>query len=434
MQPFDFLAILLTLAATFSWINQRWLKLPTTIGVMMISLALSLVLLAPIPGTDGLEHQVQAMLDEMDLGRTLLHGVLSFLLFAGALRVRLRDLAQHKWVIGALASASVVISTMLVGAGAYLVLGWLGLPVPLLYCLLLGAVISPTDPIAVMGILKSAGAPKSLETQIAGESLFNDGVAVVVFLALLGAASGTGELTAEGLIGLFLREAVGGVILGGAAGWSALRMLSHLDDPKVEVLITLALACGSYALAESLELSAPIAVVTAGLMIGNAGRDSVMSPRTVEHVDTFWELVDEILNAVLFVHIGLEVMVISLAEDYVLAGLAAIPLVLLARAVSVALPIALMRRFRSASPAVVTILTWGGLRGGVSVALALSLPDGEVRDILVTVTYVVVAFSILMQGLTLAPVIRAKAAQAEKELSRTRLSEEGAPVPGAGAE
>lgn len=422
MNPFDILAILLTLAAIFSWINFRWLRLPTTIGLMMISLVMSLILLAPIPGTDDLESHVQAMLDEMDLGQTLLHGVLSFLLFAGALHVRLHDLAQQKWVISTLASASVAGSTFLVGGGAYLLFEWLELAVPLIYCLLLGALISPTDPIAVMGILKSAGAPKSLETQIAGESLFNDGVAVVIFLALLHAASGAGEISSAGLLGLFLREAVGGLILGVVAGWVALRMLSSIDSYKVGVLITLALACGSYALAENLDLSAPIAVVVAGLIIGNTGRDSVMSAQTTERVDSFWELVDEILNAVLFVQIGLEVMVISLAGDYVLAGVLTIPLALFARAVSVGLPIGLMRRFRSFSPGVVTLLTWGGLRGGVSVALALSLPDGETRDVLVTVTYVVVVFSILVQGLTLAPVIRAKAAQAERELSRTHFA------------
>jgi CPA1 family monovalent cation:H+ antiporter len=420
MYPIDLIAVLLTLAAGFSWFNQRWLKLPTTIGLMAISLAMSLVLLLPIPGTQGLEHDVRLMLNEMDLRQTLLHGVLGFLLFAGALHVRLTDLAQQKWVILTLASVGVVGSTLVVGGGAYALFGWLGISVPAIYCLLLGALISPTDPIAVLGILKSAGAPKSLENQIAGESLFNDGVSVVIFLALLGAASGAQEMTASGLAGLFLREAFGGLALGLAAGWIALRMLSSVDSYKVGVMITLALACGSYALADRLGVSAPIAVAVAGLMIGNMGRDSVISPLTMERVDDFWELVDEILNAVLFVHIGLEVMVISLSGEYVLAGLLTIPLVLFARAFSVGLPIGLMRRFRSFSPGVVTLLTWGGLRGGVSVALALSLPDSESRDILVTVTYLVVAFSILVQGLTLAPVIRVKAAQAEKELSRTR--------------
>jgi CPA1 family monovalent cation:H+ antiporter len=433
MQPFDILAILLTLAATFSWINHRWLGLPTTIGLMAISLVMSLVLLMPLPGTEALEAEVRGMLNQLDLGVTLLHGVLSFLLFAGALHVSLRDLARQRWVIGILASASVVGSTLLVGGGAYLVFGWLGLPVPLVYCLLFGALISPTDPIAVMGILKSAGAPESLEIQIAGESLFNDGVAVVIFLALLQVATGAAEVSPGGLAVLFIREAIGGLVLGVAAGWVALRMLASIDNYQVEVLITLALAAGSYALAEQLGLSAPIAVVVAGLMIGNTGRESVLSPRSTEHVDAFWGLVDEILNAVLFVHIGLEVMVISLAGDYVLAGVLAIPLVLLARALSVGLPIGIMRRFRSFSPGAVTLLTWGGLRGGVSVALALSLPDGEPRDILVTVTYVVVVFSILVQGLTLAPVIRAKAAQAEKELSRTRLPAEPA-APGTGTD
>ncbi len=419
MYPFDLIAVFLTLAAVFSWLNHRWLKLPTTIGVMAISLATSLVLLLPIPGMEGIEHDVRAMLATMDLRKTLLHGVLGFLLFAGALHVRLTDLAEHKWVILTLASASVVGSTMVVGAGAYALFGWLGIPVAAVYCLLLGALISPTDPIAVLGILKRAGAPRSLENQIAGESLFNDGVAVVIFLALFGMASGAQEITASGLAALLLQEAFGGLILGLAAGWIALRMLSGVDDYKVEVMVTLALASGSYALANRLGVSGPIAVAVAGLIVGNLGREAVMSPRTMERVDNFWELVDEILNAVLFVHIGLEVMVISLSGKYILAGLATIPLVLFARAVSVGLPIGIMRRFRSFSPGVVTLLTWGGLRGGVSVALALSLPDSDARDILVTVTYLVVAFSILVQGLTLGPVIQVKAAQAQQELSRT---------------
>ena len=425
MPLFDILAILITLSALFSWVNHRFLKLPTTIGLMLISLLMSLFLLAPIPFTDGLEHDVMLVLAGIDFDQTLLHGMLSFLLFAGALHVNLHDLARQGWVIGILASFGVVGSTFLVGGGAHLLFGWLGLEVPLIYCLLFGALISPTDPIAVMGILKSVGATKSLETKIVGESLFNDGVAVVVFLVLLRIAAGGEEVTAAGVAELLVHEGLGGLAFGLAAGWVALKMLSHVDNYQVEVLITLALAGGGYALAEHLHLSAPIAVVVAGLLIGNTGREQAMSDRTIEHLDTFWELIDEILNAVLFVIIGLEVMMISLAGHYLVAGLLAIPLVLTARLVSVGVPIGLMRRFRSFSPGVVTILTWGGLRGGISVAMALSLPEGEPRGVLVTVTYVVVVFSILVQGLTLGRVIRAKAGRAEKELSRTQLVEDG---------
>ncbi len=424
MPLFDIIAILITLSALFSWVNHRFLKLPTTIGLMLISLLMSLFLLAPIPFTDGLEQDVELMLASVDFDQTLLHGMLSFLLFAGALHVNLHDLAEQKWVIAILATAGVVGSTFLVGGGTYLMFGWLGLDIPIIYCLLFGSLISPTDPIAVMGILKSAGADKSLETKIAGESLFNDGVAVVVFLVLLRVATGGDEISAEGVLALFLNEAVGGLIFGLAAGWVALKMLCRVDNYQVEVLITLALAGGGYALAEHLSLSAPIAVVVAGLLIGNSGREQAMSDRTIEHLDTFWELVDDILNAVLFVFIGLEVMAISLAGEYLLAGLLAILVVLIARIVSVGLPIGIMRRFRSFSPGVVTVLTWGGLRGGVSVAMALSLPDGDPRDVLVTVTYVIVVFSILVQGLTLGPLVRTLAARAQKELSRTHVGED----------
>jgi len=422
MRPFHIITILLTLSATFSWINYRFLKLPTTIGLMLISLVMSLFLLAPIHGFEGFKGDAERMLASVHFDETLLHGMLSFLLFAGALRVNFQDLANHKWVIGILASAGVVGATFLVGGGAYLLFGWLGLDVPLVYCLLFGALIAPTDPIAVMGILKSAGAPKSLATQITGESLFNDGVAVVLFLVLVQIATGGVDVTTAGVLELFLRETVGGVIFGLAAGWIAHQMLRGVDNYQVAVLTTLAMAGGGYTLADQLHLSAPIAVVVTGLVIGNRERDRVMSGKTVEYLDAFWELVDEILNAVLFVIIGLEVMVISLSSDYLVAGVLAIPWVLFVRAVSVGFPIGIMRRFRSFSPGTVTILTWGGLRGGVSVALALSLPSGGARDLLVTVTYLVVVFSILVQGSTLAPLVRKKAARADKELSRTRVA------------
>jgi CPA1 family monovalent cation:H+ antiporter len=276
----------------------------------------------------------------------------------------------------------------------------------------------------VLGILKSAGAPKTLETKITGESLFNDGVAVVLFLVLLEIAVGSERVTAGSALTLFGQEALGGLALGLAAGGLAYLMLTRVDNYQVEVLITLALASGAYAMAEHFHISAPITVVIAGLLIGNQGRNGAMTPATVERLDDFWELVDEGLNAVLFVLIGLEVLVLTLNAQYILAGLLSIPLVIGARALSTGLPIAAMRRFRSMSPGVVAILTWGGLRGGISVALALSLPDGEVRDILVTATYIVVVFSILVQGLTLAPLVRRVAARAEVEMQRTELADQ----------
>ena len=406
MRLFDIIAILISLSAVFSWLNYRFLKLPTVIGLMLIALLMSLTLQLPLPLFDGLEVEAAEMLASVDFDETLLHGMLSFLLFAGALHVNLNDLAKQRWVIGILATFGVVGATFLIGGGAYYLFGWLKLDVPLIYCLLFGALISPTDPIAVLGILKSAGAPKTLETKITGESLFNDGVAVVVFLVLADIAVGETEVSAASGATLFLTEALGGLVFGLIAGGLAFVMLKHVDNYQVEVLVTLALVTGGYAAAEHLHLSAPIAIVVAGLLIGNHGRQSAMSEHTREHLDTFWELVDEVLNAVLFVLMGLEILVISLRGDYLLAGLLAIPLILIVRLLSVSVPIGVMRRFRSFSPGVVSILTWAGLRGGISVALALSLPSGEERDLLVTATYVVVVFSILVQGLSLGPLVQ----------------------------
>ncbi len=410
MRLFDIIAILISLSAVFSWLNHRFLKLPTAIGLMLIALLMSLALQLPIPGLQGLAQGAATMVAHVDFDETLLHGMLSFLLFAGALHVNLYDLAKQRWVIGVLATLGVLSATFLIGGGIWAIFSWLELQVPLIYCLLFGALISPTDPIAVLGILKSAGAPKSLETKITGESLFNDGVAVVVFLVLVQiAASTTGDgpaVTLTSVLILFAQEAVGGLVFGLLSGWIALLMLKQVDNYQSEVLITLALATGGYAIAEALHLSAPIAIVVAGLLIGNHGRESAMSEKTIEHLDTFWELIDEALNAVLFVLIGLELLVITLHSDYLLAGLLAIPLVLVLRFISVGVPVSIMRRFRDFSPGVVSVMTWGGLRGGISVALALSLPEGENRDLLVTATYVVVVFSILVQGLTLAPLIR----------------------------
>ncbi len=423
MSLFEIIAVLITLAAVFSWINVRFLRLPTAIGLMLIALVMSLLLLSPLPFSDGMEQGVREMLESIDFDATVLHGMLSFLLFAGALHVKLGDLAEHKWAIGLLASAGVILSTFLIGLASWLLFAAVGLDVPLIYCLLFGALISPTDPIAVLGILKSAGAPKALEIKITGESLFNDGVAVVVFLVLFGIAVGGEHATIDGVLLLFLREAAGGLALGLITGAVAYRMLRRVDNYQVEVLLTLATASGGYALAEHLHLSAPITVVVAGLFIGNRGRHSAMSDLTRQHIDDFWELVDEVLNAVLFVLIGLEVMVLNLTDDYLIAGAMMIPLVLLARAISVGLPMALMRKFRSYSAGTVTVLTWGGLRGGISVAMALSLPDGPARDLLVTVTYVVVVFSILCQGLTLAPLVRAVGARAALEMARMELIE-----------
>ncbi len=414
MKLFNILAVLITLSAVFSYINYRFIKLPTTIGVMAISLvgSLGITLLGPLGF--GLEEDALRLLDSIDFDETLLHGMLSFLLFAGALHIDLDRLAHQKWIIGTLATVGTVGSTLIIGSLAYLVLDWLNIGLPLMHCLLFGALISPTDPIAVLGILKKAGVPESLETKISGESLFNDGVAVVVFLVLLQIAAGGHDVTAGTVAWLFAKEVLGGIVYGLLIGGIAYRMLKSVDNYQVEVLITLALVAGGYALADALHLSGPIAIVVAGLLIGNHGRLLAMSDRTRSHLDTFWELVDEVLNVVLFVLIGLEVLVLSWNQSYLIASVLMIPLLLLSRFVSVAVPIVIMRRFRTFSPSVIKILTWGGLRGGISVAMALSLPPGRHRDIILTITYAIVVFSIIVQGLTIGKLVEPAAQTTEK--------------------
>ena len=402
-------SILITVAALFAYVNHRTLKLPTTIGIMVISLLFSLVLVAL--GHVGYERGIETasgIVGQIEFDETLLNGMLGFLLFAGAMHINLHDLLARKWTIGILASVGVVSSMFLVAGGAYAVFRLFGFEVPFIFCLLFGTLISPTDPIAVMGILKTAGASKSLETKIAGESLFNDGVAIVVFLAVFGIAVNGEAFDAGHIAVLFVQEAFGGALFGFACGWIVLQMLKRVDNYQVEILLTLALVSGGATAAAGLHLSAPIAVVVAGLMIGNHGRRDAMSNTTVQHLDTFWELIDEILNAVLFLIIGLEVMVLSFSAEVWLAGLTLALVVLLARLIAVGIPVRLLRRVgREFHPHAIKILTWGGLRGGISVALALSIPPGSERDLIVAVTYVIVVLSILVQGLSIGRLIRA---------------------------
>ncbi len=402
----DLAALLLTLAALFGYVNHRFVGLPTTIGIMVITMVMSLamVLLGKV-GVPGAANAVLALLADIDFDETLMQGMLSFLLFAGALHVDLEELARHRWIIGALATGGVVFTTFVVGSLAWLLFGALGLPLDLGYCLLFGALIAPTDPVAVLAIMRSAGVPQSLQTKVAGESLFNDGVAVVVFLVIAGVVLSGEAPTAAGVAKLFALEAVGGVVYGLVIGWICYRLLASVDNYQIEVLLTLALVMGGYALAQRLHVSGPLAMVVAGLLIGNSGRRFAMSEHTREHLDHFWELVDEIFNAVLFLLIGLEVLAVEAEWTVVAAGLAVIPVVLLSRFVSVSLPVLALRRFKDFSPGAVRVLTWGGLRGGISVALALSLPAGEARDLLVSVAYVVVVFSIVVQGLTIGPLV-----------------------------
>lgn len=403
MRLLDLAAILISLAALFSYLNFRYVRLPTTIGVMLFALLLSLALIALGWIEPSIAQHAGRLLSQIDFDETLLLGMLSFLLFAGALHVNINDLARQRWIILTLACGGVIVSTLIVGTFSWWLFAALHLDLNFMYCLLFGALISPTDPIAVLGILKTAGVPKSLESTICGESLFNDGIAVVLFIILSRLATGGEDISAGEVAGLFVLEALGGVVYGFVLGFIAYRMLRSVDRYQVEILLTLALVMGGYALAHAIHVSGPIAIVVAGLLIGNHGRLLAMSKKTREHLDMFWELLDEILNAVLFVLIGLEVLLLAFTRQYLLAGLLAIAIVLFARFASVALPIAIMRRWRRFSPHVIKILTWGGLRGGISVALALSLPPGHERELIVAVTYVVVMFSIIVQGLTIGP-------------------------------
>ena len=406
MSLFEIIAILLTLAALFSYINCRTIKLPTTIGVMFIALLFSLGLIFLGKFFPDIRRWATELLIRVDFDETLLHGMLSFLLFAGALHVNINDLTSQYRVITGLATFGVLTSTFMVGTLTWMLFNLvLGIDLPALYCYLFGALISPTDPIAVLGIMKTSGAPQSLKTKIVGESLFNDGIGVVVFFVLLSIVTGGHEIDPGHILFLFIQEAVGGAIFGFGAGYLVYHMLKQVDNYQVEVLITLALVSGGYALAETLHFSAPIAIVVAGLLIGNHGRQFAMSDRTREHLDKFWELIDEVLNAVLFVLIGLEVMVISFSYSILVAGTLAILIVLAARFISVSVPILILKKFRTFSPNVIKILTWGGLRGGISVALALSLPAGENRQLILAITYCVVVFSILVQGLTIGKVV-----------------------------
>lgn len=408
MSLYNSAALLIALVAVVGYLNHRVLKLPSTIGMVLIALVSSLLLLGLdllIPSLN-LGPQIQSMIKSIDFNQTLMYGMLSFLLFAGALHMELDQLMERRWVILTLATVGVVLSTTLVGLATWLVLRLLGLGQPLLVCLVFGALISPTDPIAVLGILKSANAPREIEAIIAGESLFNDGVGVVVFIVITAIAGlnarHSGAPPDAGQVALlFGREVGGGVALGLGLGWIAYQALKSIDEYKIEVQITLALVMLITLLAGVLHISGPIAVVLAGLLLGNHGRQFAMSPMTIDHVETFWELLDEILNAVLFLLIGLEVFAISLQPAHLAAGALMIPFVLGARFLSVGLPVMVLSRLRSPLPrGTVPVLTWSGLRGGISVALVLSLPPFPGRDTILTVTYVVVLFSILGQGLT----------------------------------
>jgi len=401
-------ATCLVITALLAYVNHKFIKMPTSIGVMVTALvfSLGLVLLDSIDVVHTLRVYEVSLVQSIDFSEVLMQGMLSMLLFAGALHIDLSELKTMRWQVATLAVVGTLLSTLVVGYGVYWALPWVGLPLPLIYCLLFGALISPTDPIAVMGILKSAGAPKELELMIAGESLFNDGVGVVIFTLLLGMlASGSAPTLAQAG-NLLLHEVGGGLLLGFALGAACFVLLRSVDSYQVEVLLTLAGVIGGYALAHHLHVSGPLAMVVAGLIIGNHGRALAMSDTTRRYVDMFWELLDEILNAVLFVLIGMEVLLITLNSKILVAAALAGCVTLLARLVTVGLPVRWSARLFQLPPGAWKVLTWGGLRGGISVALALSLPPGPARDTVLGLTYCVVAFSILAQGLSIGWVTR----------------------------
>lgn len=404
---FDVAVSCLVLTALLSYLNHRFIGLPTTIGVMGIALLLSFVLFGLDKLGFGALHDYEvSLLSSIDFSELLMQGMLSILLFAGALHVDLSELKSCKWQVGILAVFGTLISTALVGFGLWVILPYTGIVLPLSYCLIFGALISPTDPIAVMGILKSVGAPKSLEIVIAGESLFNDGVGVVLFALMLAmVTSGEAPTAAHGAM-LLLEEGGGGIAFGLVLGYLTYHMLKSIDSYQEEVLITLAAVLGGYALASRLHVSGPLAMVVAGLIIGNHGRARAMSDKTREHLDMFWELLDSMLNAVLFVLIGLEVILIEFSTSLALAAAAVIAITLAARLLSVGVPISLLGRVFNLPQGALQVLTWGGLRGGISVALALSLPSGPQRDLVLALTYAVVVFSILVQGLSIGKVVR----------------------------
>lgn len=407
MDILDFIPIAFVMIALFGAINYHLLKLPGTIAMLIIALTVS----ALVAGIDKLVPaltigmDVRAAIASIDFHETLMQGMLSFLLFAGALHVNLSELKKRKVAIALMATLGVMISTLIIGYGFHLVSG-----AALMTAMVFGALISPTDPVAVMGILKTVKIPQSLETKIAGESLFNDGIGIVVFSVLVSIAlpaGGHGVETNFTTITLFLaREALGGALLGAVAGYLAFVLLKSIDDYVLEIIITLALVTGTYSLATQLHASGPIAVVIAGLFIGNKGVRYAMSEKTRQHLLNFWHLIDEILNALLFTLIGFETLAMDFREDYLIAGLIAIPIMIAARLISVTVPIKLLSLSQQFTKGAIPVMTWGGLRGGISVALALSLPLGPERDMILGATVVVVIFSIIVQGLSVGWVIR----------------------------
>lgn len=407
MDVFTVISILVVLSAAFGYINARFLRLPNSIGLMSITILCTLIVLALSYFDDTLLEKEKELISEIDFETVLLDIMLSFLLFAGALHTSFQQLKVQRKPILTFATLGTITSTLIVGVFIYYLLQIIDLNVDFIYCILFGALISPTDPIAVLGILKQVNAPKKLETKIVGESLFNDGVGVVIFLTIYQIAKGGSDITFGHVAEMFVVEVIGGIALGLALGWITYRLLKSIDDYDIEVIITIAAVMGGTVLAQYLHLSAPLAMVTAGLMVGNdTMRNTSMSKITEQYVDKFWELVDILLNTILFVMIGMEILVLTFDMEYILAGILAIPLLLIARFLSLMLPIKFYAKKLDFVPNTNLIMTWGGLRGGISIALALSLTHEMHRDLFLVITYIIVVFSIIVQGLTVGKLIK----------------------------
>ena len=405
---FEIAALLLALSAFFGWLNHYVIHLPHTIGLVVMALLASIVLLAIeafVPGL-GVTSTLQGAIGQIDFYATVMEGMLAFLLFAGALHVDFEYLKSQAWAIGLMASVGVVISTAIVGTGFYFICQALGVPMPFIWALVFGALISPTDPVAVLSLLKSINVPHALEAKIAGESLFNDGVGIVVFLMLLSIATTPGgDVTALSVAELFFLEAGGGALLGALTGFIAYRAMATIDDHAIEILITLGVVAATYAICLRLHISGPIAVVVTGLLIGNRGARIGMSEETRANLFSFWEMIDEILNSVLFLLIGLEILVITIDPSFAWVAVASVPLVLMARFVAVSIPVTLLSFRQTFTAGSIPVLTWGGLRGGISVALVLSLPNITEKPVLLIATYAVVLWTVIVQGLTVKHVV-----------------------------
>lgn len=407
MDTYFIATVLIFLSAIFGYLNVKFLKLPNTIGLMIITIIFTLGILLLSYFDPTLLNLEKSIISSIDFKSVLLDEMLSFLLFAGALHTNFEQLKIQRWPILLFSTLGVLTSTFLVGGAMFFILQALQFNISFIYCLLFGALISPTDPIAVLGILKKAGVPKKLETKIVGESLFNDGVGVVIFLTIFQVAnSGVENTSFTDVMQLFGQEVIGGVALGALLGWISYRLIKSIDDYDIEVIITLAAVMGGTVIAHKLHLSAPLAMVTAGLIVGNdTVRANSMSKITERYVDKFWELLDILLNAVLFVLIGMEMLVLVFEGKYILAGLIAIPIVLACRYISLFLPINLFDKKLDFVPKTNLIMTWGGLRGGISIALALGLTADMHRDLFLVITYIVVVFSIIFQGLTVGKLV-----------------------------